>query len=49
MSKKAKLILFPILGTVGVAATVTPFAVLSIKKSNNNKITPAENSKIVNY
>ncbi|TKA58885.1 hypothetical protein MBOVa_6970 [Mycoplasmopsis bovis 8790] len=49
MSKKAKLILFPILGTVGVAAIVAPFAVLSIKKSNNNKITPAESSKVVNY
>ncbi|EIN14858.1 Hypothetical protein, predicted transmembrane protein [Mycoplasmopsis agalactiae 14628] len=42
MGKKAKWILYPVLATAGVAATATPFVVLSVKKSNGSKITPVE-------
>lgn len=45
MGKKAKWILYPTLATAGVAATVTPFVVLSVKKSNGSKITPVEKEK----
>lgn len=45
MGKKAKWILYPTLATAGVAATVAPFVVLSVKKSNGSKITPVEKEK----